>query len=246
MQIKTIEISAELCEALDSCKDRNSDSEWESKCTIITKLLARYDNTCQLKQENGDYWFFIKGRKRRFPELSNTTENVRITQELYDRLIEAKIHPDEAINTVLQRLLFSFYGNKLVYRIIIKSINSKDAQDLIFYMRELLLTEPKFNNSLLFEVTNIENYPEIKNKYENKKLPLSILYDFEGLEVWHMEEKHDFDEVRRKLEEYIDLYEDFMDSTLKSQNGSCNFRKLCNFEKNYWPAHNEERNSIRF
>jgi hypothetical protein len=88
-----------------------------------------------------------------------------------------------------------------------KPINSKDVQDLIFYIRELLLTEPKFNNSLLIEVTNIDNYPEIKNKYESKKLPLSILYDFEGLEVWHMEGKHDFYEVRRKLEEYIDLSE---------------------------------------
>jgi hypothetical protein len=207
MQTKTIEISAELCELLDSCKDRNSDSEWESKCTIITKLLARYDNACQLKHENGSYWFFIKGRKRRFPELSNTMESVRITQDLCNRLNEAKIHPDETISTVLQRLLFSFYGNKLVYRINMKSINSKDVQDLIFYIRELLLTEPKFNNALLVEVTNIENYPEIKSKYESKKLPLSILYNFEGLEVWHMEGKHDFDEVRRKLEECIDLSE---------------------------------------
>lgn len=207
MQTKTIEISAELCELLDSCKDRNSDTEWESKCTIITKLLARYDNTCQLKHENGDYWFFIKGRKRKFPEISTTLERVRITQDLYDRLNEAKIHPDETINTVLQRLLFSFYGNKLVYRINIKSIYSKDVQDLIFNIRELLLTEPKFNNSLLVEVTNIENFPEIKNKYESKKLPLSILYNIEGLEVWHMDGKHDFEEVRGKLEEYIDLYD---------------------------------------
>lgn len=212
MQTKTIEISAELCEALDSCRDRNSDSGWESKCTIITKLLTRYDNTCQLKHENDDYWFFIKGRKRRFPELSNIKEHVRVTQDLFDRLNEAKIHPDETINTVLQRLLFSFYGNKLVYRINVKSINSSDVQDLLLFMRELLMTEPKFNNSLLVEVANIKNYPEIENKYENKKLPLSTLYDFEGLEVWHMEGKHDLDEVRRKLEEFVDLSEKLIDT----------------------------------
>jgi hypothetical protein len=81
MQKKTIGISAELYEALDSCKDRDSDSGWESKCTIIEKLLVRYDNTCQLKHENGDYWFIIKDRKRKLPILSNTTKDVRITQD---------------------------------------------------------------------------------------------------------------------------------------------------------------------
>jgi hypothetical protein len=74
-------------------------------------------------------------------------------------------------------------------------------------MRELLRTEPKFNNALFVEVVSIDNYPEIKSKYEKKTLPLSILYDFEELEVWHMEGKHDLDEVRRKLEAFIDSSE---------------------------------------
>ena len=211
METKTIKISAELYEALDFCRDRDSDIGWESKGTIITKLLARYDDTCQLIHENSDYWFVINDRKRRFPELSHTTENVRITQDLHDRLNEAKIHPDETINTVLQRLLFSYYVNKLVYRINIKTINNKDSQDLIFFMRNLLLTEPKFNNALFVEVVSIENYPEIKNKYDKNTLPLSILYDFEELEVWRMEGKHDLDEVRRKLEAFIDSSEGFID-----------------------------------
>jgi len=213
MQTKTIEISTELYEALDSCKDIYCDNEWESKCAIITKLLARYDNSSKLKHQDGNYWFFIKDRKRRFPELSDTTKNIRITKELLDQLNEAKIHPDETINTVLQRLLFSFYGSKLVYRINIDSTNNKDSRDLIFFMRELLLTEPKFNNALLVEVTHIENYPELKDKHESTKLPLSILYDFEGLEVWHMEGKHNLDKVRRKLEEFIFLPEEFTDAT---------------------------------
>ncbi|MDR7666773.1 hypothetical protein RG963_13485 [Methanosarcina sp. Z-7115] len=211
METKTVKISAELYEALDFCRDRDSDTGWESKGTIITKLLARYDDTCQLIHENSDYWFVINDRKRRFPELSHTTENVRITQDLHDRLNEAKIHPDETINTVLQRLLFSYYVNKLVYRINIKTINNKDSQDLIFFMRNLLLTEPKFNNALFVEVVSVENYPEIKNKYDKNTLPLSILYDFEELEVWRMEGKHDLDEVRRKLEAFIDSSEGFID-----------------------------------
>lgn len=209
MQTKTIKISAELYEALDSCKDTDIDNEWESKCTIITKLLARYDNTYQLTHENGDYWFVNKDRKRKFPELSNATEDVRITQDLYDRLIEAKIHPDETINTVMQRLLFSFDSKKLVYRINIKSINDKYSRDLISFVRELLMIEPKFSNALFVEVGKVKNYPEMKNKCENNTLPLSTLFDFEGLEVWHMEGKHDLDDVRRKLEEYIDLSEEF-------------------------------------
>lgn len=215
METKTIEISAELYEALDSCKDRDSDSGWESKCTIIEKLLVRYDNKCQLKHENGDYWFIIKDRKRRFPELSNTKEKVRITQDLHERLNEAKIHPDETINTIMQRLLFSYYGNKLVYRINVESINNNDARDLIFFIREQLLSEPKFNNALVVEVARIENYPEIKNKYEKNTFPLSILYDFEGLEVWHMEGKHDLNEVWKKLEKCIDSQEKFIDTSLK-------------------------------
>jgi predicted CopG family antitoxin len=209
MQTKTIKISAELYEALDSCKDTDIDNEWESKCTIITKLLARYDNTYQLTHENGDYWFVNKDRKRKFPELSNATEDVRITQDLYDRLIEAKIHPDETINTVMQRLLFSFDSKKLVYRINIRSINDKHSRDLISFVRELLMIEPKFSNALFVEVGKVKNYPEMKNKCENNTLPLSTLFDFEGLEVWHMEGKHDLDDVRRKLEEYIDLSEEF-------------------------------------
>jgi len=208
METKTIKISAELYEALDFCRDRDSDIGWESKITIITKLLARYDDTCQLIHENGDYWFVINSRKRKFPKLSNATENVKITQDLYQRLSEAKIHPDETINTVLQRLLFSYYGNKLVYHINIKSTSDKDSQDLIVCMRERLLTEPKFNNALFVEVLNVENYPEIKSKYEKNTLPLSILYNFEELEVWRMEEKHDLDEVRRKLESFIDSSEE--------------------------------------
>lgn len=213
MRIKTIEISTELYEALDSCKDRDCDSGWESKCTIITKLLARYDNTCQLKREDGDYWFIVKGRKRRFPKFSNNMKNIRITQDLLDSLNEAKVHPDETINTVLQRLLFSHYGNKLVYRINIESIKNKDAQDLIFFMRELLTTEPKFNNSLLVEVASLENYPEIKNKYGESALPVSILYDVEGNEVWHVEGKHDLEKIRSKLEEFIDSSEGFIDAS---------------------------------
>jgi hypothetical protein len=211
METKTIKISAELYEALDFCRDRDSDIGWESKGTIITKLLARYDDTCKLTHENGDYWFIIKDRKRRFPELAHTTENVRITQDLHDRLNEAKIHPDETINTVLQRLLFSYHVNKLVYRINLKSINNKDSKDLMFFMRELLLTEPKFNNAFFVEVVSVENYPEIKSKYEKNTLPLSILYDSEEHEVWHMEGKHDLDEVRRKLEAFIDSSEEFID-----------------------------------
>jgi len=215
MQTKTIEIYAELYEALDSCRDRDSDSGWESKCTIIAKLLERYDNTCQIKHENGDYWFIIKDRKRRFPELSNTKEKVRITQDLHERLNEAKIHPDETMNTILQRLLFSYYGNKLVYRINVESINNGDAQNLIFFIRELLLTEPKFNNALIVEVVSLEDYPELKNKYEKNTLPMSILYDFEGIEIWHIEGKHDLNIVRRKLEEIIDLQEEFIDTSPK-------------------------------
>jgi hypothetical protein len=215
MQKKTIGISAELYEALDFCKDRDSDSGWESKCMIIEKLLVRYDNTCQLKHENGDYWFIIKDRKRKLPILSNTTKDVRITQDLHERLNEAKIHPDETINTVLQRLLLSYYGNKLVYRINVESVNNNDALDLIFFIREQLLSEPKFNNILHVEVIRVGNYPEIKNKYDKNKFPLSILYDFEGLIVWHMEGKHDLNEVRTKLEEFIDSQENFVDISLK-------------------------------
>jgi hypothetical protein len=211
VETKTIKISAELYEALDFCRDRFSEGAWESKGAIITKLLARYDDSCQLIHEDGDYWFVINGRKRSFPELSHTTENVRITQELHDGLNDAKIHPDETINTVLQRLLFSYYGNKLVYRINIKSSSDKDSQDLIFFIRELLMTEPKFNNALFVEVVSVENYPEIKSKYEKNTLPLSVLYDFEGNEVCHIEGKHDLDEVRRKLESFIDSSEEFID-----------------------------------
>lgn len=211
METKTIKISAELYEALDFCRDRNSDSAWESKSTIITKLLARYDDTCQLIHENSSYWFIINGRKRSFPELSHTTENVKITQNLHDRLNEAKIHPDETINTVLQRLLFSYYGNKLVYRINIKSASNKDSQDLISLMHELLMTEPKFNNALFLEVVSVGNCPERKSKYDENTLPLSILYDFEDHEMWRMEGKHNLDEVRRKLESFIDSLEEFID-----------------------------------
>ena len=92
-----------------------------------------------------------------------------------------------------------------------RTINNKDSQDLIFFMRELLLTEPKFNNALFVEVVSIGNNPEIKSEYEKHTLPISVLYDFEGLEVWRMEGKHDLDEVRRKLEEFIDSSEDFID-----------------------------------
>jgi hypothetical protein len=210
METKAIKISAELYEALEFCRDRDSDSGWESKGTIITKLLSRYDDTCQLIHEKEDYWFVINGRRRKFPQLSTATESIKITQDLHDRLNEAKIHPDETINTVLQRLLFSYYGNKLVYHIHIRSANDKDSQDLIFFMRELLQTEPKFNNALFVEVLNVGNYPEIKTKYEKKTLPLSILYDYEELEVWRIEGKHDLDEVRRKLESFIDSSEDFI------------------------------------
>jgi hypothetical protein len=203
----TIKISAELYEALDSCKDTDIDNEWESKCTEIKKLFVRYDSTCQLTHENGDYWFVVKGKKRKFLELSDATEDLRITQDLYDRLVEAKIHPDETINTVLQRLIFSFDSKKLVYRINVRSINNKDSKDLILFLRELLMTEPKFNNSLFVEVGNIKNYPEISNKYKNNTLPLSTLYNFEGLELWHIEGEHDLDQVRKKLEESIDLFE---------------------------------------
>lgn len=207
MQTQTIEISIELYEALDSCRDRFCESGWESKCAIITKLLARYDNKCQLEHKDGHYWFVVKDRKRKLSELSTTKKKIRITQGLLESLNEAKVHPDETINTVLQRLLFSHYSNKLLYRINIETIKNRDVQDLMFFVDELLMTEPKFNNSLLVEVSNIENYPEIKEKYGNNMFPLSILYDFEGNEVWHMEGKHDFDELREKLEECIDLSE---------------------------------------
>lgn len=211
METKTIKISAELYDALDFCRDRNSDSAWESRGAIITKLLARYDDTCQLIHEDGSYWFVANGRKRSFPELTHTTENVRITQDLHDGLNEAKIHPDETINTVLQRLLFSYYGNKLVYRINIKSTSNKDSQDLMFFMHEVLLTEPKFNNALFVEVVNVENSPEIKSKYEKSMLPLSVLYDFEGHEIWRMEGRHNLYEIRRRLESFIDSFEEFLD-----------------------------------
>ena len=204
METKAIKISAEIYEALEFCRDRDSDSGWESKGTIITKLLSRYDDTSQLIHEKEDYWFVINGRRKRFPELSSAMESIKITRNLHDRLNEAKIHPDEAINTVLQRLLFSYYGNKLVYRVNIGSVNNKESQDLISFVRELLQTEPKFNNALFIEVLNVENYPEVKARYEKKTLPLSILYDYEEHEVWRIEGKHDLDEVRRKLESYID------------------------------------------
>ncbi|MCE5320802.1 MAG: hypothetical protein LLF93_06855 [Bacteroidales bacterium] len=136
---------------------------------------------------------------------------MRITQSLHDRLNEAKIHPDETINTVLQRLLFSYYGNKLVYSINIKSTSNKDSQDLISFMHEVLLTEPKFNNTLFVEVVSVDSYPEIKSKYDKNTLPLSILYDFEDHEIWRMEGKHDLDEVQRKLELFIDSLEEFID-----------------------------------
>jgi hypothetical protein len=211
METKTIKISAELYNALDFCRDRNSDSAWESRGTIIKKLLTRYDDSCQLIHEKGSYWFVTNGRKRSFPELSHTTENVRITQDLHDGLNEAKIHPDETINTVLQRLLFSYYGNKLVYRINIKSISNKDSQNLMFFMHEILLTEPKFNNALFVEVVNVENSQEMISRYEKNTLPLSILYNFEGHEVWRMEGRHDLYEVRRRLEYFIDSFEEFLD-----------------------------------
>lgn len=215
MQTKIIEISTELYEALDSCKDRYCESGWESKCAIIKKLLARYDSTCQLKHEDGYYWFVVKDRKRKFPELSTIMKKIRITQDLLDSLNEAKVHPDETVNTVLQRLLFSHYSNKLVYRINIGSIRNRDVQELMFFIDELLMTEPKFNNSLLVEVASAENYPEIKDKCENNVFPSSILYDLEGNEVWQMKGKHDFGKLREKLEQFIDSYEESVPSSLK-------------------------------
>ncbi len=81
----------------------------------------------------------------------------------------------------------------------------------MFFMHEVLLTEPKFNNALFVEVVNVENSPEIISKYEKSTLPLSILYDFEGHEIWRMEGRHDLYEVRRRLESFIDSFEEFLD-----------------------------------
>jgi hypothetical protein len=82
-------------------------------------------------------------------------------------------------------------------------------------MRKLLMTEPKFNNALLVEVVSIENFPDIKNKYGKNPLPVSTLYDVEGNEVWRIEGKYDLDNVRRKLEEFIESSEKYIDSSLE-------------------------------
>jgi hypothetical protein len=63
---------------------------------------------------------------------------------------------------------------------------------------------------LFVEVVNVDNYPELKSKYEKNTLPLSVLYDFESRKMWHVEGKHDLDEVRRKLESFIDSSEEFI------------------------------------
>jgi hypothetical protein len=44
---------------------------------------------------------------------------------------------------------------------------------------------------------------------------VKLLYDSEGIEIWHIEGKHDLNIVRRKLEEIIDLQEEFIDTSPK-------------------------------
>lgn len=55
----------------------------------------------------------------------------------------------------------------------------------------------------------------MKNRYDKNILPLSMLCDLEGCELWHIEGKQDLKMVLRKFEEFIDSPGEFIDASLK-------------------------------
>lgn len=185
---KTIKISKDIHDALVFTKGQNFKKSMTKSIENLLDTHVIYN--CTLEQEKDNFYFVIEGRRRLIPKFSSETKIIRVSDNVYETLSFWKQHPDESFNILLFRLICYYYKNKPVYRVF-TGHGCGNCKDLI----ERASKVPE----IFLEVLNSEDYLDLMREREVTMLPLSILYDTNGKEVYSAKGWHDFGRVQEEF-----------------------------------------------
>jgi predicted CopG family antitoxin len=98
---KTIRLSDETFKATHKLKRPG-----ESLTSFINNLLVTYATArCRICKQEGKYFFETDNGIREMPIRVPVNNDIRVSAEVYDKLVEIQEHPDETFNTTLFRLV---------------------------------------------------------------------------------------------------------------------------------------------
>lgn len=204
---KTIKVTKDIYESLLYCKGMDLKI---SMTDTIAKLFCNFQHDCVPKscvsgEDEPEHIFVLKsidGRERRIPEFSNERVVIRVAVDLHKALTGIRSHPEESLNMVIFRLICSFYQNKHIYRIF-TGYGCGNCKMLIRELKDLMSKNRLVAENIFIEVVdgNAIEFRDIMIAHEVNMLPLSVLYDSEGNEVWSASGFHDINEVNKKLEQ---------------------------------------------
>jgi thioredoxin-related protein len=200
---KTIRVSRDIYDALQFCKGMN-------KIESMTKTIARLFNDFQydcipVKRDVGnEEWVFMvkskNGRLRKIPKFAEEHTNIRLRIDLYNKLLDASCNPEESLNMTIFRMLCSHYQNKYIYRIF-TGHNCINCDRLHEHVTDLLAENAAIADNVFVEyIADSSLYLNIYKSHGATNMPVSILYNTNGKEVWHSSGYHDPEEVTAILE----------------------------------------------
>jgi predicted CopG family antitoxin len=201
---KTIKVTKDVYDSLLYCKGMNLR---ESMTKTIARLGKWYQYDCEpIKHcdKNTENTFFkvknIDEKERKIPTFSTERRIIRVSVDLHKELTTLKCHPEESLNMVIFRLLCSHYENKAIYRIFTGS-GCGNCDMLKNIVKSLMSGDNKLKESIYVEFVNGDavEHRAIMLKHKVEMLPLSILYNFDGEEVWSVSGFHDSEIVEDEL-----------------------------------------------
>lgn len=196
MGTKTIKISEDIYNELMFLKGTNIK---ETMSETIRELVYSYHpNEIKLEKHDEDFYTIVEGRKRLVPTFSHTTQIIRIDSDLHKRLQYHKIHPEESFNFLLFRLISFHYRNKPIYRIFTGHGCGNGGQ-LKKFVNDNLLKIKKVEQGILFDLVNCDDHRTEMIKYDVHMMPLSILYDQNGVPVWNASGWHNYEHVQKEI-----------------------------------------------
>jgi hypothetical protein len=196
MGTKTIKISEDIYNELTFLKGTNIK---ETMSETIRELVYSYHpNEIKLEKQDEDFYTIVEGRKRLVPTFSHTTHIIRIDSDLHNSIQHYKIHPEESFNFLLFRLISFRYRNKPVYRIF-TGHGCGNCEQLKRFVNEKLIKIKEVEQGVFFDLVNCDDHVEEMIKYDARVMPLSILYDQNGVPVWHASGWHNYDQVQKEI-----------------------------------------------
>jgi hypothetical protein len=180
---KIIKLSKSVYDGLIFIKEANEYHSMSETINNITKcgmiFLSGID-----KDSKGVFYIGYGAGKRQMRPTKATTHQARINADVYTKIFNAKVHPDETLNNVVFRSICRHYDERYLYRIF--EDDNEDCKELNKITDELMQNEI-YKEKFLIEKLPANHFTEFLHKYEIDgalTFPVVLFYSKRG-KLWN-------------------------------------------------------------